>query len=144
VTRYLIDTNTFSELSRPVPSRAVVGWMSGIPDPDLFIATITIAEIWRGILQRPDSRGRRERQAWFSGPTGPQSLFFGRILPFDQSAAMRWAQLMAEGFAAGRPRSPIDMIIAATAAANDCVVVTANERHFEGVVAFLNPLRIAP
>jgi predicted nucleic acid-binding protein len=33
------------------------------------------------------------------------------------------------------------MIIAATAAANDCVVVTANERHFEGVVVFINPLR---
>jgi len=49
---------------------------------------------------------------------------------------------MAEGTAAGRPRSPIDMIIAATAAANRCVVVTANERHFRDVVELLNPLRV--
>jgi len=35
------------------------------------------------------------------------------------------------------------MVIAATAFANDCVVVTANERHFEGAVEFLNPLREA-
>jgi len=31
------------------------------------------------------------------------------------------------------------MIIAATALAHDCVVVTANERHFAGVVEFLDP-----
>jgi toxin FitB len=41
----------------------------------------------------------------------------------------------------GRRRSQIDMIIAATPAANDCVVVTGDERHFRGVVEFLNPLR---
>ena len=36
------------------------------------------------------------------------------------------------------------MIIAATAEANDCVVVTANERHFQDVVEFINPLRAVP
>jgi predicted nucleic acid-binding protein len=51
---------------------------------------------------------------------------------------------MAEGRAIGRSRSPIDMIIAATAAANQCVVVTANERHFQGAVDFINPLRDVP
>jgi predicted nucleic acid-binding protein len=35
------------------------------------------------------------------------------------------------------------MIIAAIAAANACVVVTANERHFQGTVDFINPLRVA-
>jgi toxin FitB len=70
-------------------------------------------------------------------------LFAGRILPFDLKAAMEWARIMAEGTATGRPRSALDMVIAATAAANDCVVVTANERHFEGAVEFLNPLRAA-
>jgi hypothetical protein len=33
------------------------------------------------------------------------------------------------------------MIVAATAMANGCVVVTADERHFRGVVELLNPLR---
>ena len=40
------------------------------------------------------------------------------------------------------PRSPIDMVIAATAAANNYVVITANERHFRGVVEILNPSRL--
>lgn len=50
---------------------------------------------------------------------------------------------MAEGKAAGRPRSALDMIIAAVAGANDCVVVTDNERDFAGL-QFVNPLRSEP
>jgi predicted nucleic acid-binding protein len=47
---------------------------------------------------------------------------------------------MTEGDAVGRPRSPSDMVIAAVAEANDCVVVTDNERDFDGP-RFLNPMR---
>ena len=47
---------------------------------------------------------------------------------------------MAEGKAAGTPRSALDMIIAASAAANDCVLVTDNEKDFAGI-KFMNPLR---
>jgi predicted nucleic acid-binding protein len=50
---------------------------------------------------------------------------------------------MAEGRAAGRPRSGLDTIIAAIATANDCIVVTDNERNFEGI-KIINPLRGAP
>ena len=63
-------------------------------------------------------------------------------LAFDAAAGLVWAKLMADGTAAGRPRSALDMIIAAVALANDCVVVTDNERHFAGL-DFVNPLRSA-
>lgn len=69
-----------------------------------------------------------------------QALFAGSVLPFDEKAALIWARLMAEGTAKGRPRSPLDMIIAATAEANACVVVTENEKDFAGV-KIVNPLR---
>ena len=49
---------------------------------------------------------------------------------------------MAEGTAVGRPRSALDTIIAAVAEANDCVVVTDNERDFAGIEV-VNPLRVA-
>jgi predicted nucleic acid-binding protein len=57
-------------------------------------------------------------EAWFSGPGGPQALFAGRVLPFDDVAVLIWARLMAEGSAKGRPRSALDMIIAAVAEAS--------------------------
>jgi predicted nucleic acid-binding protein len=78
----------------------------------------------------------------FSGPDGPQALFAGRVLPFDEKAALVWARLMASGTATGRPRSPLDMIVAAIAEANDCSVVTDNERDFAGR-KIINPSRAA-
>ena len=47
---------------------------------------------------------------------------------------------MAEGTAAGRPRRAVDMINAATAAANSCTVVTADYNDFRGAANCFNPL----
>jgi predicted nucleic acid-binding protein len=138
VARYLIDTNIVAEATRPPPSPAVTTWFSTQDDHDLFVATLTLGVLERGILQLPPSCGRRELDAWFAGPEGPPLLFPHRILSFDPATASVWARLMAEGHAGGRPRSALDMI-AATAVVHDCVVVTANERHFRDVVAFINP-----
>ena len=140
--RYLLDTNIISNVTKPVPSEALVAWMSERADEDVFISSLTIAEIRRGVLEKPPGRKRRELENWFTGPEGPQALFAGRVLPFDETAALIWARLMAEGTAKGRPRSALDMIIAAVAAANDCVVVTDNERDFAGL-EMVNPLRTA-
>ena len=140
MTRYLLDTNIVSEALKPRPSPAIVEWLQGQDDTDLFIATLTVAETWRGVLMTPSGRRRGELERWFTGPLGPQALFRDRVLSFDERAAIEWGRIIAEGRSIGRPRSPIDMIIAATAAANRCVVVTVNERHFEGAVEFLNPL----
>jgi predicted nucleic acid-binding protein len=139
----LLDTNIVSEASRPRPSAAVANWIQNQADSDLFVSTLTIAEIWRGVLETASGRRRRNLGAWLGSAEGPASLFSGRVLPFDERAAMEWARIMAAGTAVGRPRSPIDMIIAATATANSCVVVTVNERHFRDVVEFLNPMQIA-
>jgi predicted nucleic acid-binding protein len=140
VRRRLLDTNVISNVTKPKPSGALVAWMAEQADEDMFISSLTIAEIHRGILEKPAGKKRRELDRWFGGPDGPLELFAGRILPFDEKAALIWARLMADGTAKGRPRSPLDMIIAAVAKANDCVVVTENERDFEGI-DILNPLR---
>jgi predicted nucleic acid-binding protein len=79
-------------------------------------------------------------EAWFAGPDGPQALFAGRVLPFDEKAGLIWPRLMADGTAKGRPRSGLDMVIAAVAEANGCLVVTDNEKDFTGL-KFVNPLR---
>jgi predicted nucleic acid-binding protein len=47
---------------------------------------------------------------------------------------------MTEGTAKGRPRSPLDMIVAAVAEANDCLIATDNEKDFVGF-KIVNPLR---
>ena len=143
MTRYLLDTNIISNVIKPEPSQALLVWLGAQKDDDLFIASLTVAEIQRGILEKTPGRKRSALDTWFNGPDGPPALFAGRILPFDERAGLHWARLMADGKAAGRPRSELDMIIASIAAANNCVVVTDNEKDFADIT-FLNPLRGNP
>ncbi len=119
MTRYLLDTNIISNLVEPVPSEALLAWMGERIDEDLHISAWTVAEVWRGILQAPAGRKRRALEAWFEGPEGPQTLFAGRVLAFDDRAGLAWA----------------------VAAGNDCVIVTDNEKDFAGL-DFINPLRM--
>lgn len=140
MSRYLLDTNIVSNPVKPAPSQALLDWLDRQNDEDLFLSTLTLAEIWRGIEQLPAGKRHREKQRWFAGPNGPQAVFVGRILPFDDRAGLIWGRLMADGTKAGRPRSGLDMILAATAQANACVLVTDNEKHFAGL-KFLNPMR---
>jgi hypothetical protein len=140
VSRSVLDTNIIGNVTKPAPSEALIAWMAQQSDADLFISSLTVAEIRRGILEKPPGRRRRELERWFAGTEGPQALFAGRVLPFDEKAGLVWARLMADGKASGRPRSPLDMIVAAVAEANDCVVVTENEKDFAGLKIVI-PLR---
>lgn len=137
--RYLLDTNIISNITKPSPSETLLTWMGAQRDDDLFIASLTVAEIRRGVLEKPAGKRRDQLEAWFSGPEGPQALFAGRVLPFDENASLIWARLMADGEAQGRPRSALDTIIAAVAKAHDCTVVTDNEKDFEGF-EIINPI----
>ncbi|MBO9111863.1 type II toxin-antitoxin system VapC family toxin [Agrobacterium sp. S2/73] len=138
--RYLLDTNILSNITKPEPSASLLTWMAEQFDDDLFIASLTIAEIHRWILEKPAGKKRTDLETWFGGKEGPLSLFAGRILSFDEKAALVWGELMAQGRATGRPRSALDMIVAAIAQSNSCVVVTDNERDFHGI-EIINPVR---
>lgn len=140
MTRYLLDTSIVSQATKLQPPPRLADWLGRQINADLFISTLTVGEIRRGILEKNPGRKRQELETWFGGPDGPLALFLGRVLPFDERAALEWARIMAEGTAVGRPRSALDMVIAATAAANQCAVVTVNERHFHGAIEVVNQL----
>lgn len=139
MTRYLLNTNIISAVTHISPNPAIISWLTARKDTELFISALTIAEIRKGIDALPQGRKRAALDDWFNGSEGPLALFAGRILAFDVIAALHWAKLMVEGKAAGRPRSALDMIIAATALAHDCVIVTVNSRDFD-LLDYLNPM----
>lgn len=140
MSRHLLDTNILSNPTKPLPSSSLLAWLAEQEEEDLYISSMTVAEIWRGVREKPAGKKRAELEHWFFGATGPQLAFAGRILPFDEKAALVWGRLMAEGSSVGRPRSGLDMILAAIAEANNCILVTDNEKHFAGV-KFINPIR---
>ena len=58
MTRYLLDTNIISNVIKPEPSESLLAWMGAQKDDDLFIASLTVAEIRRGILEKPKGKKR--------------------------------------------------------------------------------------
>jgi toxin FitB len=121
-----------------LPRRRAIArhWLGAQDDRRLFISSLTVGEISRGILSMPPGRRRNALEVWFAGADGPHSLFAGRILSFGTKAVLKWADLMAAGDRGGRRRSAIDMMTAAVALTNDCVVVTANAKDFDGIEIF--------
>jgi predicted nucleic acid-binding protein len=85
--RYLLDTNILSNVIKSTPSEALLAWMSDQVDTGLFIASLTVAEIRRGILKKPAGKKRDQLEAWFSGAEGPQAIFAGRVLPLMKRQA---------------------------------------------------------
>jgi predicted nucleic acid-binding protein len=136
----LLDTNIVSNAIKPSPSPNLQQWMSRQRSSTLFIPSLVIAEVWRGILALPSGSKRTGLETWFAGPEGPPQLFQGRILAFDQNAALVWGRLLVDGKAQGFALNPLDMIVAAIAEVNDCIVVTDNEGDFR-TVPFINPIR---
>ena len=140
MTRYLLDTNILNHVIKSTAPAVLAVWLDEQPDESLYICSMNLAEIWNGILQLAAGEKRSEQEGWFSGPRGPRVVFGGRVLKFDDNAALIWARLMAERGPAGLPCAPIDMIYAAIAEANGCILVTDDEDRFTGLNV-LNPMK---
>ena len=78
MSRYLLDTNILSDPTKSTPSQSLAAWLANQAEDDLFIASLTVAEIWRGVEEKPAGKRRNELERWFAGPNGPQSVFAGR------------------------------------------------------------------
>lgn len=124
---FLLDTCVLSELARPEPSPAVVGWIEARSEPTLHLSALTLAEIQRGISKLPRARKRQALERWLFDELAEQ--FAGRILPVDAAVAHAWGRVQARAEQGGRRVPVFDGLIAATAIANDLIVVTRNGAH---------------
>lgn len=138
-----MDTNVVSEWVKPQPDAAVSAWLAAMDERQVFLSTITIAELYRGVLLLDPGRRRARLEAWLG--TDLLERFNGRILSVDLRVAAKWGELMVKSQAAGAPPNAIDMLIAATAASHDLTLATRNIRHFTGSgIALLDPWENRP
>ncbi len=137
--RYLLDTCVLSELVKREPDSHVLRWLAARNAHELFISAMTWGELQRGVSRLPRSKRRSELTRWLEQL---KIGFESRILAFDQAVAEAWAQMTAQAETQGKPMAAFDSIIAATARANECKLVTRNVRDFahSGVEA-INPWR---
>lgn len=125
----ILDTNVVSELMKSQASSAVVAWLSTQRRDDLFITTITMAEVLYGIEIFP--RGKRRDQLLRQAQATFAEDFADRVLSFDHRAAHEYAQIASERRRLGRPISFADAQIAAIARSNEAELATRDTGDFE-------------
>jgi predicted nucleic acid-binding protein len=134
----VLDTNVLSEVLKPAPADTVLRWLADQPPAAVFTTTITLAEILYGLEVLPEGKRRSRLLTAIERMFAEQ--FDGRILPFDEEAARLFAAIAASRFAAGRPISQSDAMIAAIARSHRAAVATRNTSDFERCgVRVVNP-----
>lgn len=123
----VLDTNVVSEAMRPQPDPGVLKWLNTQAANTLYLSSVTLAELLYGLGAIADG-ARKDRLA--EALDRLLALFSGRVLPFDQDGARRFADMAVGARVAGRPLPTIDGYLAATAAAHGFAVATRNTRHF--------------
>jgi hypothetical protein len=124
--KWLLDTNTLSEITKPKPAAEVLDWLEA-NESDSSISAISIGEIVAGIERMSD--GKRQR-ALTRTLNFLREDYAGKILDFTEGAAVEWGRLVAGAKKQGRKLSVLDSQIEATAIHFGLTVVTRNARDF--------------
>jgi predicted nucleic acid-binding protein len=128
VTGWLLDTNILSELRRPKPEPRVVAFVGAQPMEQLYVSSVTLAEIRFGIEMLPDATRRVELNDWLTLKVRP--MFEQRILAVTEDVMFKWRLLVEEGRKIGHTFSQPDLIVAATGIHHGLTVVTRDTAHF--------------
>jgi hypothetical protein len=135
VNKYLLDTNVVSELRKPRPHGAVVAWLRGQEDEQLFLSAVTMGELQAGIelTRRQDPSKADEIERWVD-----QLATSYQILPMDTACFREWGRIMDR-----KPDQLLeDAMIAATARVHRLIVATRNEKDLRQLdVRIYNPFK---
>ena len=135
---WLLDTNVILELRRPRPSVRVRSFVAGQALDELFISTVTFAEIRCGIDAIGDPIRRAELNDWLMHKVRP--MFDRRVLEVSEDVMFKWRLLVEDGRKSGHTFSQPDLIIAATALHHGLTVVTRDTGDYKlARVPLLNP-----
>jgi predicted nucleic acid-binding protein len=143
---YLVDTDV---ISAGVPSKAVAApdlakWMDQ-QSTQLYVSTITVAEIEDGIAKSRRERARRKASDLAEWLETLLHLYGDRVLPFDLAAARVAGALSDVARSRGSAPGFADIAIAATACCRGLTLLTRNTRHFAPLgLPTVNPFERLP
>lgn len=135
--KFLVDTCILSELAKPNGNSAVQNALLPIESNMLFISSVTIGEIVKGIFLLPHTKKRKSLADWL---LRIEASFERQVLPFDKDTAVIWGELSASFKLKGINISSTDRQIAATALQHGLHVMTRNVKDFDpSGVPVVNP-----
>ncbi len=125
----LLDTDVASQPVKAMPDERVVRWLSQQRPGDLYLSTISLLEIRKGIEALPHGRKRERLTSWLREDL--RSQYADRLVGVDDRIAEDAGLLIAKGKKAGAEPQVADALIAATARVLGLRLATLNRRHFE-------------
>jgi predicted nucleic acid-binding protein len=124
--KWMLDTNTLSELTKPQPVPDLLQWLED-NEVDSALSAISLGELTIGIESLPEGKKRRRLERVFKFLRQDYS---GKILDFTEGVAVEWGRLVVEARRQGRNLVVLDSQIEATAVHFGLTVVTRNSRDF--------------
>jgi predicted nucleic acid-binding protein len=111
---------------RKVPSGTLLNRLKKVPRRDQFTTTITIAEVYYGIMK---ASNRPRLLKLFEDVFLPRAT----ILPFDFSAAKKYGEIRSFLEEKGTPLAHADLQIASITLSMNMTLITGNLKHFQRV-----------
>lgn len=120
---FVLDTNTLIYFFKDM-GNVSVNLLQTAPK-DVAIPSIVVFELEVGIAKSTSPQKRQEQLAEFISAVA--------VLPFGLQEAKRAAEIRVELAKSGTPIGPYDILIAATASANQATLVTHNTKEFSRI-----------
>jgi hypothetical protein len=134
----VLDTNIISELTRQAPTAGVISWLDSLTAAEVATTAITAAELLYGVARMPAGHRKTELATAVNGLL--RDDFEGRVLPFDEPAAQRYADIVTRREQLGRPIGTADAQIAAICRTIEATLATRNTNDFEEAgIELINP-----
>ena len=134
-----VDTNVFSELTKPHAEDKVVTWLFE-RRLETLLSTLVIAELAIGIRTTPGPDFRALLNRTLKRIIEQHE---GRVIPFDLPAALRWGEMGGRVIVEGGRSGAIDSMLAAQALVLGVPVATRNRRDFEDTgVELIDPWEV--
>jgi predicted nucleic acid-binding protein len=136
-----LDTNVISELARQGPDPVMLSWLDSLEVSGVVTTAVTAAELRYGVARLPDGHRKRELAVVIRGILTED--FHGRVLPFDERASVRYADIVTGRERTGRPIGVADAQIAAICRDVGAMLATRNTADFEETgIELLNPWKL--
>jgi len=122
--RFMMDTDTCIYILKQRPPE-VIQAMKNQYINNLCISTITLAELEYGVAKSQHVSSNQTALLKFLAPIA--------VMPFDDSAAVKYGQIRAYLQGNGMKIGPYDLLIAAHALSKGLILITNNTREFARV-----------
>jgi tRNA(fMet)-specific endonuclease VapC len=122
----ILDASIFIEAERGTFDLA--GFLASAGDEPVAIAAITASELLHGVERATDNAARSRRHDFVESIVADFP-----VVTFGLAEARAYARIWAALSEKGTPIGPHDLLVAATAVANEASVATLNQKEFRRV-----------